>query len=1052
MSFEDIVEKLRRAESGGRDFDVKGRPVTSPVGAKYAMQVMPSTAAAPGYGIAPATDDSPEEYNRVGVEYLKALMNQYGDLEVALAAYNAGPGNVDKALKQGREGFIDRLPKPQETKPYVQKILGWLGPSRAIASPMGEVEEDISEEEMRASFDSLDAGIASAEVDRTFDELDNINASWHADRDVNRAFEGLDTIFEAQREGKRLGEITQDIEKEEEGDGHGFLATIGKDLAMMGVSGATASAVIAPVTGVLAAAGVAVSAPVAAVAVPILATGLYFGMRGVDKLAGTGIETGSLTQMATEAITGEDVPEEMGQLYEIGEAFVFLSPAVGKAVYKVAKGSVNLVGRATGKVIRGVDLAFHKPVAWAGSKFEPIGAKLWDNVLVKTTHMPVPFTGKTLREVFQPGVDRLAQDLSPIAQRSAQLFNRGAAQKSLTTEAGRRLQGELKGLAPTAVYDVLKGLRGTPYGQLKSPEAVKVLNSFDDYMKDIDLNGLYERGFRTALSKALTKPIEAVEGNMAYTDVHNFLKLFEHGMPAKPRARDVHKILDEVMTHPSSSPEMAQFAKDLWSAPAQTPLAVARASRAASTVYLTHKLVNVPGLVLNKVVGSVTPGYVESNWRKFKGAFIPRDVELELQAIDKVPKYAEGNYHKFFLGPFKASVTIMRPSFHLAQTLGNFILNDWGGLPFWRMDVYHKALSEMKSGGALWKQYRNLTGATRGGSWAQSDLYQIEAGMKHGANMIDKAFNLYQAAVKPASALAVAETNMSRFAKYIHNLEKGMTPIESAMESQKWIFDFASTTPEVAWMAKYPVPFARWQSRILPLMAESAVKHPLRFFKWLAFYEALQMHGIEQAGMNEEEWERVNKKLPDYIQNGWFLMMPWRDDQGRLNLMNASNLMPGFAQLTDFYARSPVEWIVQNPFVTLTTTLASQKKFSGAPLYYEWEDTSTKFAKSMSYIWESLAPSMLPGAIDYNKLHDSFTEREDALSPEAAVASVMGLKMTAVDEKKAARRKEVVQKIHLAEMQSQMKKEIKNAGSSEEARRVVDRFRDIKIRYLKPDR
>src|SRR6266404_3027303 len=88
-----IVEQL---ESGGRRFTQGGRLVTSAAGAQGEMQVMPPTAADPGYGVAPAKDDSPEEKARVGRDYLGAMTARYGDPALTLAAYNAGPARVDQ--------------------------------------------------------------------------------------------------------------------------------------------------------------------------------------------------------------------------------------------------------------------------------------------------------------------------------------------------------------------------------------------------------------------------------------------------------------------------------------------------------------------------------------------------------------------------------------------------------------------------------------------------------------------------------------------------------------------------------------------------------------------------------------------------------------------------------------------------------------------------------------------------------------------------------------------------------------------------------------------
>jgi soluble lytic murein transglycosylase-like protein len=81
------------------------------------MQVMPSTARNPGFGIAPAQSDSPAEYDRVGNEYLNALHRRYGDPAKMWAAYNAGPGRVDSAIRAYGDNWLKAL--PSETQNYV---------------------------------------------------------------------------------------------------------------------------------------------------------------------------------------------------------------------------------------------------------------------------------------------------------------------------------------------------------------------------------------------------------------------------------------------------------------------------------------------------------------------------------------------------------------------------------------------------------------------------------------------------------------------------------------------------------------------------------------------------------------------------------------------------------------------------------------------------------------------------------------------------------------------------------------------------------------------
>jgi Transglycosylase SLT domain len=119
---EDLLASVVRAESGGQVRAV------SRTGAQGLMQLMPGTANAMG------VDDAfkPEQNIAGGTAYLDALLIRYHDnVALALAAYNAGPGAVDK---------YHGVPPYRETREYVARVIREFNRRKQIAALIAQTK------------------------------------------------------------------------------------------------------------------------------------------------------------------------------------------------------------------------------------------------------------------------------------------------------------------------------------------------------------------------------------------------------------------------------------------------------------------------------------------------------------------------------------------------------------------------------------------------------------------------------------------------------------------------------------------------------------------------------------------------------------------------------------------------------------------------------------------------------------------------------------------------------------------------------------------------
>lgn len=228
-----MMGNLIKAESGGNPNAV------SSAGAQGIAQIMPATAADPGYGVRPlqgmtngnpATAPVPEQL-RFSNDYLNAMQaHNGGDPRLAAASYNAGPGRVDQALAS----------LPAETQAYVPKVAGpnvaqmnnpvYQAGAKANAEKSGQ---DLAE--VQKAYDAAVAQIPA--VKGRFNEMTKAAPNASFGYGVDNEGEGFKQQFHNQFD-QILGrpEASANLAFKQKGS-QGVLGEIGPQLAATGAKG-----------------------------------------------------------------------------------------------------------------------------------------------------------------------------------------------------------------------------------------------------------------------------------------------------------------------------------------------------------------------------------------------------------------------------------------------------------------------------------------------------------------------------------------------------------------------------------------------------------------------------------------------------------------------------------------------------------------------------------------------------------------------------------------------------------------------------------------------
>jgi len=421
---------------------------------------------------------------------------------------------------------------------------------------------------------------------------------------------------------------------------------------------------------------------------------------------------------------------------------------------------------------------------------------------------------------------------------------------------------------------------------------------------------------------------------------------------------------------------------------------------------------------------------------KYVDPRVAGDIEDILQFTEE---HFVDNFIKKLTAVWKGTKTVMNPATHFRNIMSASIFVNYSGISHTEQATLSlPSLNTLLGKGPYAADFKasGLKGTTFNAAELERFLgimkeIDFKSGLKEGwenflgLSIADKMIKVYGKAslvdTKFGEMLRNLYQNEDMFWKamiFIHKRQKGFSIMQARDEANKWMFDY-SEVPKIIEKVRsgsflLGMPFISWSWKALPRVAEAAITRPLTFWKYPLLFSLLSSAALKYLDLDDDEWKNIKATFPDRLKKGQWILMPLRDDNGSLQLLDLTYIVPykdwydviqsGVTIATTGQLNSGDDIIegitgfANNPIFTAMTELSANKnRFLNKPIWNETDKPKEKLQKALDYMYKLWMPSLMPGiptltrgGYSYDKLINSLFNRPDYQGRVFSLAPVIG--------------------------------------------------------------
>lgn len=388
-----------------------------------------------------------------------------------------------------------------------------------------------------------------------------------------------------------------------------------------------------------------------------------------------------------------------------------------------------------------------------------------------------------------------------------------------------------------------------------------------------------------------------------------------------------------------------------------------------------------------------------------RGKFVTPQVHNDVTELVRIRSDFEAIYDSL-IGSWKLGKVVLSPSTHFRNMISNSILLDLSGTDhIAQPKLLVRALKEMKANSKEFQKAQKYFARTTLMSGELLDDMLRTTQVAKGTGL-RKSINSYNAIIgkmvgKPAQVYQQEEF-LFKFMKYLEQRDKGKSIIGAVQEGNKWLFDYGDLSRFEKVVARRVMPFYTFPRKALPRVIEAAADRPLTLAKYPLLAWAEEKYALNKLEITDKDYAQIQKVLPEYMQRGSYLLMPWRDANNDLQFFDWTYIVP-WGELFDVQDRGLAGALITNPLFQIVADLTRNKSgWSGREIYDETDTPEEKTFKQMVHTWQTAVPSLMYRGIYWDKLYESATGKPSKMGKvrplgPAIAHTIFGLRAQPID-------------------------------------------------------